>query len=315
MRPTRRWSTCPTCVDLSVGELAAVLRAAGPHLVSLHAFEVLAGMLAPSNAAGVPTGAVAALHALADARSRGLDDGEILATLPVVLALVPPRVGPLVPLPPVPKALPPVPDGNVPLLVARESLRLRARWLQELTARAAWEIGRRLAETGDLASPERCPPPHPRPARRGAPRRAARHHPPGRCAGGGARAAPGPVPARRRWRGRAGRQPWSQGGRSRGRWRTGQRSCPSRRRRAGRLGPGRPHAVARPGAAAAPATGPGGRDRECAVAPRDPRPGVGRPGRRRGVGCHRPVPEGTIVSVDGGTGDVSVLQSLEGATS
>ena len=144
----------PDLRDLSVGELAAVLRAAGPHLVSLHAFEVLAGMLAPSNAAGVPTGAVAALHALADARSRGLDDGEILATLPVVLALVPPRVGPLVPLPPVPKALPPVPDGNVPLLVARESLRLRARWLQELTARAAWEIGRRLAETGELASPD-----------------------------------------------------------------------------------------------------------------------------------------------------------------
>jgi phosphohistidine swiveling domain-containing protein len=143
----------PDLGDLSIGELAAVLRAAGPHLVSLHAFEVLAGMLAPSNAAGVPTGAVAALHALADARSRGLDDGEILATLPVVLALVPPRVGPIVPLPPVPKALPPVPDGNVPLLVARESLRLRARWLQELMARAAWEIGRRLAETGELASP------------------------------------------------------------------------------------------------------------------------------------------------------------------
>ena len=102
----------------------------------------------------MPTGAVAALHALADARSRGLDDDEILATLPVVLALVPPRVGPLVPLPPVPKALPPVPEGDVPLLVARESLRLRARWLQELTARAAWEIGRRLAETGELASPD-----------------------------------------------------------------------------------------------------------------------------------------------------------------
>ena len=84
----------PDLRDLSVGELAAVLRAAGPHLVSLHAFEVLAGMLAPSNAAGVPTGAVAALHALADARSRGLDDGEILATLPVVLALVPPRWAP-----------------------------------------------------------------------------------------------------------------------------------------------------------------------------------------------------------------------------
>jgi pyruvate,water dikinase len=102
----------------------------------------------------VPTGAIAALHALADARRRGLDDDEVMETLPVVLALVPPRVGPLVPLPPVPKALPPVPDGNVPLLVARESLRLRARWLQELTARAAWEIGRRLAETGELASPE-----------------------------------------------------------------------------------------------------------------------------------------------------------------
>jgi pyruvate,water dikinase len=143
----------PDLGELSPAELAGVLRAARPHLVSLHAFEVLAGMLAPNHGVGVPTGAIAALHALADGRSRGLGDAEILSSLPVVLALVPPQVGPPALLPPVPSSLPPVPEGDVPLLIAREALRLRARWVQELTARAAWEIGKRLAAEGTLPSP------------------------------------------------------------------------------------------------------------------------------------------------------------------
>jgi pyruvate,water dikinase len=142
----------PKLVDLDLRQLMGLLRAARPHLVNLHAFEVLAGMLAPRNAPGVPTGAVAALHALADAKARGLSDDDILANHPVVLALVPPRVGPTPALPPAPGSVPPIPEGDVPLLVAREALRLRARWLQELTARAAWEIGRRMAAAGQLAT-------------------------------------------------------------------------------------------------------------------------------------------------------------------
>ncbi len=196
------------------------------------------------------------------------------------------------------------PRRRRPLLVARESLRLRARWLQELTARAAWEIGRRLAETGELASPDAVR--HltldqlDEVARRRRPAATSS----GRCAGGVARAAPGPVPARRRWRGRAGGQPRAQGGRPRRRWRTGQRSRPSRRRHAGRLGAGRPHAVARPRAVLPRLRGlvaeTGSvlshlailaRESECPVV----------------VGASDAIaryPEGTIVSVDGATGDV-----------
>jgi pyruvate,water dikinase len=143
----------PDLGELSDRELAGVLRAAPAYLVNLHAFEVLAGMLGPSNASGVPTGAIAALHALADGRSRGLADAEILATTPGVLALVPPAIGPVPLLPPAPRSLPPIPDGGAPMLVTREALRLRVRWIHELTARAAWELGQRLVARGLLEQP------------------------------------------------------------------------------------------------------------------------------------------------------------------
>jgi pyruvate,water dikinase len=38
--------------------------------------------------------------------------------------------------------------------VRREALRLRARWVQELTARAAWEMGVRMTAAGQIESPE-----------------------------------------------------------------------------------------------------------------------------------------------------------------
>jgi pyruvate,water dikinase len=38
--------------------------------------------------------------------------------------------------------------------ILREALRLRVRWLQELSGRAAWELGERLAAAGDLTEPE-----------------------------------------------------------------------------------------------------------------------------------------------------------------
>ena len=41
------------------------------------------------------------------------------------------------------------PDADDAALV-REALRLRARWVQELTVRAAWELGRRLTQRGVL---------------------------------------------------------------------------------------------------------------------------------------------------------------------
>jgi pyruvate,water dikinase len=42
------------------------------------------------------------------------------------------------------------PEPGDPLATTREVLRLRVRWVQELTARAAWELGRRLADVGVL---------------------------------------------------------------------------------------------------------------------------------------------------------------------
>ena len=38
--------------------------------------------------------------------------------------------------------------------ILREALRLRVRWMQELSGRAAWELGVRLSEAGDLVEPE-----------------------------------------------------------------------------------------------------------------------------------------------------------------
>ena len=46
-----------------------------------------------------------------------------------------------------PVASVPDPDGDA---VVREALRLRARWVQELTARAAWQLGCRLVSVGVL---------------------------------------------------------------------------------------------------------------------------------------------------------------------
>jgi pyruvate,water dikinase len=38
--------------------------------------------------------------------------------------------------------------------ILREALRLRVRWVQEVSGRAAWELGERLAAAGDLTEPE-----------------------------------------------------------------------------------------------------------------------------------------------------------------
>jgi pyruvate,water dikinase len=81
-----------------------------------------------------------------------------VARHPLVLALLAPRIGGTPELPTVDQALvgDPVPDGAAdhPAAIAREGLRLRARWVQELTARAAEELGHRLATVGVLAEEE-----------------------------------------------------------------------------------------------------------------------------------------------------------------
>jgi pyruvate,water dikinase len=140
-------ASVPPVADLPDELLLRLLTRARQVLVSLHGHEMLAGLLPPPSL-GEPTAAGVALAALAGARRSGLDDDDVLAAHPVVLALVAPSIADRGPLPVH------VPAGDEPAVVAalgpREALRLRVRWVHELTAVAARELGRRLVERGGL---------------------------------------------------------------------------------------------------------------------------------------------------------------------
>jgi rifampicin phosphotransferase len=129
----------------------AVLRA-------LHAHEILMGMLTDSGRTRM-TGASVALRVLVEARRDGLSDREVLDRSPVVLALTPPRVAPRAELPSDAAAVYLGADGDGTgdrgndNAILREALRLRVRWVQELTGRAAWELGARLTRSGALEEP------------------------------------------------------------------------------------------------------------------------------------------------------------------
>ncbi|TYP88575.1 PEP/pyruvate-binding domain-containing protein [Blastococcus xanthinilyticus] len=144
----------PPLADLSDRQLVAVLHRVQPALRSVHAHEVLMGMLVDPAAPRL-TGVSAALRVLARSRRAGLPDAEIVAANPVVLALAAPRICAAPQLPPdvdAPESAPPGDESDAGLL--REALRLRVRWLQEVTARAAWLLGERLAAAGRLAGAE-----------------------------------------------------------------------------------------------------------------------------------------------------------------
>ena len=142
----------PPLAGLSDRQLVALLHRSQRALTSVHAHEVLTGLLVDPTSSGL-TGARVALRVLARARAAGLDDAEVLERHPVVLALVPPRIGRPATLPAEvvapPAAEPGAGDSDSDAAV-REALRLRARWLQEVAARAAFELGRRLADAGRL---------------------------------------------------------------------------------------------------------------------------------------------------------------------
>ena len=146
--------------------LVRLLDAARRELATVHTYEVLSGMLLTGAAPGpaVPSTAAVALRAVARGRARGMGDGQLVAEAPVVLALSAPALG----RPPVlPTDLGPGTDrtagveagtdardgpDEVDRLGVRDGLRLRTRWLQELLGRAAWEVGRQLADGGVLAA-------------------------------------------------------------------------------------------------------------------------------------------------------------------
>lgn len=142
--------------ELTDRQLVSMLGRCRHTLMSLHAHEVLMGLLVDTDAPEI-TGASVALRVLSEGRRDGRDDASIVADNPIVLALVPPRIGPTTVLPDTPEFLPPAARRDERAGVAglrREALRLRVRWVQELTARAAWEMGVRMTAAGQIASPE-----------------------------------------------------------------------------------------------------------------------------------------------------------------
>ncbi|HSK53719.1 MAG TPA: PEP/pyruvate-binding domain-containing protein [Jiangellales bacterium] len=156
--------------EMSDAQLLQLLEQCTGLLARLHHDEVLAGTLLP---AGPRTASAIALDVLADHADRAdhanpdvlagpavradlADDlaGDALVRRhPVLLSLCPPAVGVPLTLPPSPMARPRPRTGAVADIGPREQLRLRARWVQELTARASWLLGRRLAERGVLDAP------------------------------------------------------------------------------------------------------------------------------------------------------------------
>jgi pyruvate,water dikinase len=136
-------------------ELLDLLQGARAELVAVHGHEVLAGMILHGHG-DRSTAAAVALAALRQGRADGLSDEDLVARAPVVLALLPPKVGPGWSLPPDPPNSP-IPlraDHDVSALGCREALRLRCRWLQELSARVSYELATRLVDAGVLESVE-----------------------------------------------------------------------------------------------------------------------------------------------------------------
>ena len=145
----------PPLTELTSRQLIALLHRSRAILRALHAHEILIGMLADPGGNRM-TGASVALRVLAEARQDGLSDKEILARSPTVLALTAPRVAPEPELPEEATALH-VTTGCQSCSdagIVREALRLRVRWVQEVSGRAAWELGVRLAAADDLTEPE-----------------------------------------------------------------------------------------------------------------------------------------------------------------
>ena len=144
----------PALSELSSRQIIALLHRSRMALRALHGHEILMGMLMDT-AGNRMTGASVALRVLVEARRDGLSDEEILTRSPVVLAL-PPRVAPRPVLPQDTAAVTITPDGDGgnDNGILREALRLRVRWIQELSGRAAWALGERLTAAGDLTEPE-----------------------------------------------------------------------------------------------------------------------------------------------------------------
>jgi phosphohistidine swiveling domain-containing protein len=138
-------SALPPLGGTSDADLLEVLDAARTDLRSLHGYEVLAGTLLGREPTA--TGIGLAVAALQRRRPAG-DDDAVVAHSPIVLALLPPAILRPRKLPAVSGS--PTTSAGVHDLPPREALRLRCRWLQELTARVVEELAARLVATDRL---------------------------------------------------------------------------------------------------------------------------------------------------------------------
>jgi pyruvate,water dikinase len=146
-------ASVPQIGALDDATLLGILHSSRRRLIAIHGHEVLAGLMM-SKSTPVTSAAGSALGAVVTARHRGANDAEIIASDPTALALIPPRIPSRTTLPPTPSHIPDGRQENDPLGQAREDLRLRARWMQELTARTAFELGHRLTKRGILTGPD-----------------------------------------------------------------------------------------------------------------------------------------------------------------
>lgn len=141
--------------DLDDRALVELLHRTTSEATTVHAFEMLCGMIQrrQSDTVHVPL-PVVAMRTTGRLRAQGLDDAAIIDRAPVVLALTVPVVGPVPPLPELSATGTSTPDSldrpDTRPMSDRDELRLRVRWLQELGARTAAEIGRRAARSGAL---------------------------------------------------------------------------------------------------------------------------------------------------------------------
>jgi pyruvate,water dikinase len=145
----RDLSAVPALHELDERELLTVLEQCTRALVAVHGYEVLAVLL--HDARTTTSLASVALAAAARGHREGIADDDLAAFYPETLALSAPRIGAPALAPPTVNALA---DRNETELSTREALRLRVRWIHELSARAAFELGARLTRRGSLLHAE-----------------------------------------------------------------------------------------------------------------------------------------------------------------
>ena len=144
----------PALAELTSRQLVALLHRSRTVLRALHAHEILMGMLTDTGGNRM-TGASVALRVLVEARQDGLTDEEILAAQP---GRARPHAaaggaGPELPAEALAVDLGDDAENANDNGILREALRLRVRWIQELSGRAAWALGERLAAADGLPAP------------------------------------------------------------------------------------------------------------------------------------------------------------------